>query len=238
MTDIELSVTAVAGAVAADELGADRIELCSAGPLGGLTPSPGLLAATLARVRRAEVHVLIRPREGGFRYRADEVAVMLADIDHACAAGAAGVVVGALTDAAAVDTAVVRDLVAAAAGRQVTFHRAFDLCADPTAAAESLADLGIRRLLSSGQAARAEDGAALLRTLTRTVGDRLDVMACGGIRAHNAVRLLRSTGVRSLHAAPTREIPAPRTAVNYGGHQEFDHAGAAELVRVIREESR
>ncbi|WP_431877943.1 copper homeostasis protein CutC [Amycolatopsis sacchari] len=232
---IELSTDTVDGAVAADELGADRIELCSAGELGGLTPGPGLLAAVLARCHRAEVHVLIRPREGGFRYTPSEVDAMLTDVRHAAISGAAGVVVGALTARNELDRAVLADLVAAADGLPVTVHRAIDVSADPVAAVEALVPLGVRRVLSSGGAARAEDGVPVLRRMVAAAGDALAVMACGGIRPHNALAIARATGVRDLHAAPRRRLPPPPpSAVDYGTYAVLDEEAAGALVALAR----
>ncbi|MFD4193224.1 copper homeostasis protein CutC [Amycolatopsis thermoflava] len=235
MAFVELSTDTVDGAIAADRLGADRVELCAAGALGGLTPGPGLLAATLARCTRAGVHVLIRPRDGGFRYAPAEVDAMLADVRHAVAAGAAGVVVGALTAAGEVDRVVVGELVAAAGGREVTFHRAIDVCADPLAALEVLAELGVRRVLSSGQAATAVEGAPLLARMTELAGERVTVMACGGIRPHNVRQVLETTGVRHVHAAPRRPAEqVPATAVDFGVHQTLDVHAAEELIAAAR----
>jgi copper homeostasis protein len=230
---IELSTDTVDGAVTADALGADRIELCSAGELGGLTPGPGLLAAVLARCHRAQVHVLIRPREGDFRYSVSEVDAMLTDVRHAVISGAAGVVVGALTARAELDRVVLADLIAAADGLPVTVHRAVDVCADPVAAVETLAALGVRRVLSSGGAARAEDGAPVLRRMVAAVGGALSVMACGGIRPHNARAIAEATGVRDLHAAPRRRLPAPPPSeVDYGTHAVLDEEAARALVEL------
>lgn len=231
---IELSTDTVEGAVAADALGADRIELCSAGALGGLTPGPGLLAAVLARCRRSEVHVLIRPREGGFGYDPSEVDAMLADVRHAVGAGAAGVVVGALTASAELDTPVLTALVAAADGRPVTLHRAIDVCRDPVAAVEVAADLGFRRVLSSGGAPRAEDGVPVLKRMVAAPGARVTVMACGGIRPHNARAIADATGVRDLHAAPRRPAPTAPSAIDYGTHAVLDEEAARGLIAVAR----
>ncbi|HEX3589309.1 MAG TPA: copper homeostasis protein CutC [Pseudonocardiaceae bacterium] len=227
---LELSVDTVDDAVAADSVGADRIELCSAGALGGLTPSPGALAETLARVRAAEVHVLVRPRDGGFRYTPAEVATMVGDVTHAVGAGATGVVVGALTPENDPDVPVLTELIAAAQGRPVTLHRAVDVCRAPAAAVRTAAGLGIARVLSSGQAVRAEDGAALLAELVRVAAaGRLDVMACGGVRPHNALAVLAATGVSDLHAAPRTVVAGPSSAVDYGGHATLDAAAARAL---------
>ena len=236
---VELSVDTLAGALAADRLGARRIELCSAGALGGLTPGPGLLAGALAGCRSTEVHVLVRPRDGGFRYSSAEVDVMATDVAHAVAAGAAGVVVGALTRRDDPDSGALAELVAAAAGRPVGFHRALDVCRDPLGAVQRLAELGVRRVLSSGQAARAEDGIGVLAAMAALAGDQLVITACGGIRAHNAVGVLRASGVGEVHAAPrvvpVRRPPIPAGGVDFGGHAELDVPAAAALIAAVNQ---
>lgn len=192
----EVCVDTVAGALVAQEAGADRIELCSALGVDGLTPSAGLLAEVLAGAS-VPVHVLIRPRDGDFLYDRHEVAVMVRDVDLAVRLGAHGVVVGALTPDGDVDVDTCRRLVDAAGGLPVTFHRAFDLTRRPLAALDVIAGLGADRLLTSGQAATAPDGAALLADLVRA--DRLVVMAGGGITARNVAGLVAGTGVPEIH---------------------------------------
>lgn len=246
MINIELSVDTIDAALAADSLDVQRVELCSAGALGGLTPGPGLLETVVAHCRRVAVHVLIRPRAGDFQYSPAEIDVLLTDIAHAVAAGAAGVVVGALTNHCEVDTAVLADLVAAAQGREVTFHRAIDVSRDPLVAVERLAESGVSRVLSSGQAPRAEQGAPVLAEMARRAEGRLAVMACGGIRANNAAATVRATGVSDVHAAPRKPTrpgladldsfspgPAP-AAVDFGGQAEFDLTEARALIAAIR----
>jgi copper homeostasis protein len=236
--NLELSVDTIDAAIAADALGGlgvRRIELCSAGALGGLTPGPGLLRTALARCRQVEVHVLIRPRAGGFRYSPAEIETMIADVAHAGAAGAAGVVVGALTEHGDPDYAVLVDLIAAAQGRAVTFHRAIDVCRTPLEAIERLAAIGARRVLSSGQAGRAEQGAQLLADMVRVADGRLAVMACGGIRAHNAPAIVRATGVTDIHAAPRRPIPpSSESIMDFGRHADFDPDEARALLTAVR----
>lgn len=203
---LELSVDTLAGALAADSLGVDRIELCAAALDGGLTPSHGLIAETVRRCRHAEVHVLIRPRGGDFTYSAAEVDAMAADITDAVELGAAGVVSGVLTENGDVEGSAMSTLVAAARTREFTFHRAIDVCADPLATLDRLLGLGVRRVLTSGAAPTAVEGAALIADLVRRAGSDLAVMAGGGIRPHNVVDLVATTGVRDVHAAPRRPV--------------------------------
>jgi copper homeostasis protein len=198
---VELSVDTLAGALAADRAGADRIELCAATLDGGLTPSHGLIAAAVARCT-APVHVLIRPRGGDFSYSDGELTAMIADATHAVELGTAGVVSGALTEDGTVHKAATAALVDAAGAAEFTFHRAIDVCAEPLAALDVLGELGVRRVLSSGAAPTAMLGAGVLSDMVRRATPGLTVMACGGIRPDNVMDVVRATGVRDVHAAP------------------------------------
>lgn len=234
---VEISADGVDGAVTADRLGADRIELCSAGALGGLTPGPGLLSEVLRRCRGSEVHVLIRPREGGFCYSPAEVAAMRADVRHAVSAGAAGVVVGALDAGGRLDVACLGELIAEAGDVPVALHRAVDVCQDPVAAVRTAAELGVRRILTSGGAGRAEDGVPVLRRMAEAAGDHLALTACGGIRPHNARAVVEATGIGEIHAAPRRSVPAPGGAVDFGPHAALDEPTTRELIAVAHRDS-
>lgn len=195
--DLEIAVQDVTGARAAVSAGADRLELCAGlAATGGLTPSIGLVEAVVAAVP-VGVHVLVRPRPGGFRYDASEMAVQVRDVAAAIAAGAAGVVVGALTGAGEVDEAAVAALVAAAGGREVTFHRALDTVTDVPRALDVLAGLGVTRVLTSGGAARTADGLAGLRVAVAAASG-LQVMAGGGVRPADIPAIV-ATGVSAVH---------------------------------------
>lgn len=191
--------------LAARDGGADRVELCSGLAEGGLTPSLGLIRAA-CRLDGLKVHVLIRPRGGDFLYTETEVALMEDDIRSAIDAGADGVVVGSLTPDGDVDTLQLRRWVAAAGGRNVTFHRAFDLCRQPEQALQDIADCGCNRLLTSGQADKAINGLPLLAQLVAQAGDRLSIMPGSGVNAANAVSILTATGAHELHASARRTV--------------------------------
>jgi copper homeostasis protein len=211
VAQLEISVETLDGVVAAAV--ADRIELCVALSEGGLTPSIGLVEAAVAAAGSAEVHVLVRPRPGGFRYSPDEIALMRADVRHAVAAAATGVVVGAL-DGGEIDRAATAALVEAAGGAPVTFHRAFDQLAMPLAALDVLAELGVERVLTSGgpDAIDVAAVAALVEHSRTTAGPT--IMACGGIRPQNVSAMLERTGVPAVHAAPRTPVG---TASAYAG---------------------
>lgn len=191
--------------LAARDGGADRVELCSGLAEGGLTPSLGLIRAA-CRLDGLKVHVLIRPRGGDFLYTETEVALMEDDIRSAIDAGADGVVVGSLTPDGDVDTLQLRRWVAAAGGRNVTFHRAFDLCRQPEQALQDIADCGCNRLLTSGQADKAINGLPLLAQLVAQAGDRLSIMPGSGVNAANAASILTATGAHELHASARRTV--------------------------------
>ncbi|HLU40704.1 MAG TPA: copper homeostasis protein CutC [Planctomycetota bacterium] len=208
---LEVAVDDVASAAGAARAGAHRIELCAALALDGLTPEPAVLGEALARTD-APVFAMVRPRPGDFTYDPREVDAMVRAVERARTLGAAGIVTGCLTAARSVDRSAMATLLAAAAPLPVTFHRAFDLTADPFAALDVLVELGCARVLTAGGAKTAADGAATLRALVARAADRLVVVAGGGVRADNLPAVLAS-GVREVHAGP--RVPAghdgPRT---------------------------
>ncbi|MEU6740184.1 copper homeostasis protein CutC [Streptosporangium sandarakinum] len=210
----EICIDSTAGALAAEQAGADRVELCSALFDGGLTPTLGTVEATLAAVSSIRVHVIIRPRGGDFIYDEHEIAAMERDVATIRDAGAQGVVIGALTPSGEVDTEVAKRLIGAAGDLSVTFHRAFDMTADPFAALETLAGLGVDRVLTSGQDTTALEGAPLIASLVERAGDRLVVMPGGGITPRNVGRVVEATGAREIHFAALVDAPSPATHRN------------------------
>lgn len=196
---LEVCIDSVASAEAAQAGGAGRVELCAALVEGGTTPSAGMVRAVCRSVD-LPVHVLIRPRGGDFCYAAADDEVMAADIEVAAEAGAAGVVIGALRTDGQVDV----DRTAALAGRarplSTTFHRAIDMAVDAATALEALVELGVDRILTSGQEDTALEGAGQIAALVRQADGRIGVIAAGAITERNAVRIARETGVREVHA--------------------------------------
>jgi copper homeostasis protein len=194
---LEVCVESAEGAAAARRGGADRVELCCALCEGGLTPSAGALA--LARETGVELVILVRPRPGDFLYSADEYDVLRRDVLYAREAGAAGVALGILRAGGEVDVERTAELVELARPLQVTFHRAFDAAREPRRVLEELIAAGTDRVLTSGGARSAPEGSRRIRELVEQAAGRIAIVAAGGIREHNARRLVEETGVREVH---------------------------------------
>lgn len=208
MTLLEVCVDTAAGLAAAVEGGADRIELCSALALGGLTPSSGLmaLAAEAQKQTHLPVRAMIRPREGHFHFDAADGDMMLRDIDAVRAAGLDGVVIGASNAAGGLDTALLERLVAHAAGMAVTLHRVVDLLPDPVEAVDVAIALGLSTILTSGGAIKAADGMDRIAAMHQRASGRIEIMAGSGVHAGNAPAIIAATGIRAIHASCSRPI--------------------------------
>lgn len=184
----------------AQEAGARRIELCEKLAVGGVTPSAELLKAAIS-VAKVPVNVLVRPRGGDFVFSAAEADTMLRDIELCREAGAAAVVIGALDSRGEVDMPLMRRLCDAASGMSVTFHRAFDVCADPLAAFEDVLALGCDRLLTSGHESDAFKGRFFIAELVERAAGRIIVMPGCGVRRSNIARIAADTGAVEFHAS-------------------------------------
>ncbi|MCJ1709040.1 copper homeostasis protein CutC [Microbacterium sp. VKM Ac-2923] len=236
MTAFEMAVQDAAGIGVAATLGVDRVELCAALSLGGLTPSVGLIeAATAAGIA---THVLVRPRGGDFEYDDAERTLIVDDARWACSRGAAGVVVGGLRDGA-IDEELVDRVLAVAGGADVTFHRAFDNLSDLDAGLDRLAAIGVTRILTSGGAARADDALDVLRRLVRRAGGAIEIMAGSGVRSDNAARIA-ATGVDAVHASAKRSVAGRpgvalgSAAIDGGGYETVDPDEARRLFGILR----
>jgi copper homeostasis protein len=196
---VEAAVDSLDDTLAAVEGGADRLELCANLDVGGTTPDWAVMAEVLGRVQ-VPVFAMIRPRGGSFLYSSSELDHMRRDIATALELGATGVVLGVLDGMKRIDVKHTRSLVRAASGAPVTFHRAFDRTLDLFGSLEELISLGVARVLTSGGAATASEGADMLAALVARAGGRIEVLAGGGVRANNVREIVRRTGVREVHA--------------------------------------
>lgn len=227
MTILEICCYSVECAALAEREGADRIELCSAPKEGGLTPSVGVLREARKRIT-IPVHPIVRPRGGDFCYSESEFSAMLEDIRFIRELGFPGLVTGVLNEDGGVDTARMRQIMQAAQGMAVTFHRAFDMCANPVEAFDVLGELGVARILTSGQQATAEKGISLIAELNARSGVPI-IMAGAGVRAANLEHFL-DAGVREVHSSAGQYSPSPMRYRNTGLSMSSD-ASADEYSR-------
>jgi copper homeostasis protein len=197
---LEVCVETVAAAVAAEQGGAHRIELCSDLAVEGLTPGPDLIEQVRQHVA-IPLHVLIRPRAGDFCYSTSEFEAMKHEICRAKQRNVSGLVFGILDANTRIDVSRTRELVELARPLSVTFHRAFDACADLPEAVEDVVRTGADRVLTSGGAPTAEEGSSMLARLVTSAAGRIIVMACGRIRDENIRRIMDLTGVREVHTS-------------------------------------
>jgi copper homeostasis protein len=231
---LEVCVDTYQGAVAAVQGGAGRIELCSSLSEGGLTPSAGLMHAAASLT--VPCYAMIRPRSGLFAFSDDEVAIMLADIATARAAGLAGVVLGAQGADGALDVALLRRLVEAAGPLGCTLHRVIDVVPDPLVAVTQAIGLGFERVLTSGAEPFAPDGVPLIRRMVDLAAGRISVMPGCGLDPGNVAAVLRATGAREAHAAcrvPVAGDPAFSDFDPPGGRFETSEAEVRRMVAAM-----
>lgn len=228
---LEVCVDTAEGLAEAVVGGADRIELCAALTLGGLTPSAGLIAGA-ARCG-VPVVAMIRPRAGDFVWSGAEVGMMEAEIAAVREAGLAGVVLGASCPDGRLDVPVLRRLAAAARGMERVLHRCIDLAPDPEEALEQAVALGFHRILTSGGAVAAEAGAARIASLLARAEGRITVMPGSGIAPGNA-GLFKGLGIAEIHASCSVSIPVEGWAVGMGFAPPVLRRTDAEAVRALR----
>ncbi|MBS0226642.1 MAG: copper homeostasis protein CutC [Proteobacteria bacterium] len=232
---LEIAADGVRSAVAAEAGGGDRIELCAGLGEGGITPSHGVIAATRDAVK-IPIFVLIRPRNGDFLYDAREIEAMCSDIRNCAALGCEGVVIGALDADGAIDMDACRAMVDAANGLEITFHRAIDAVANRAQALEQIIDLGCSRILTSGGARSAPEGAAAIAESMRQAAGRIVILPGTGINAGNLGELVARTDGHEFHASARGVVHSPmhyRNPALEGLSVDWQDTDAAR-VRVLR----
>ena len=231
---LEVCVDDAQGLAEAVAGGADRIELCAALGVGGLTPSAGLME--LAATCPLPCYPMIRPRTGGFIFTKAEVAVMRADIRMARGFGLTGVVLGASLADGSLDTETLATLIAEAKGLDLTLHRAVDLCPDVERAVEEAVELGFRRILTSGGALQAPLGVARLEQMIRAARGRLSVMPGSGVSVETWPKLAH-LAISEVHASCAAPIPTSDTLLRFGfqspGEKRTSRATVAALKALI-----
>lgn len=231
--NLEVCVADPVSLAAAIAGGADRIELCSALELGGLTPLPGLMAQAAAAPM--PVYAMVRPRPGDFIFGAEELDAMLRDIDAIGAAGLAGVVIGANRPDGTLDLPLLERLKAAAGGLGVTLHRAIDLVPDFAEATEAAIALGVERILTSGGAPTALEGLGNLALAHGTARGRVSIMAGSGLRPGNVLQLLDAVPVDEVHSSCSgTPMASDDRAVRFGFAPTTRRTTDAEVVRALK----
>lgn len=195
---VEVCADSLESAEIAQKAGAQRIELCSALSCGGLTPSVALMEYTRKKVT-INIHALIRPRNGDFLYSDNEIQIMCRDIEIAKSIGVNGIVCGVLTPDGTVDIKKMKTLLEAAYPLRLSFHRAFDMLENPYACAAVLKDIGIERILTSGQKPSAVQGTKLISDLINMFGNEIIIMPGAGITANNIKAVITATGATEVH---------------------------------------
>lgn len=231
----EICIESLDGALAAQEAGAHRIELCSGLSEGGLTPGAGLIRLMRRRIR-LPIHLLIRPRSGDFYYSPAEFDTMAADIAFAKDQGVSGIVFGLLTPNGTIDIPRTRALIAQARPLSVTFHRAIDMTRDPLEALDTLITLGVDRVLTSGGASSAHAGRNTIVQMVARAQNRIAIMPGGGISEHNVRAIVQATGVREIHFSARTRINSPMQHRN--PHCAMGSTAPSEYTRAITDPNR
>jgi len=194
----EVCTDSIEGVIKAEKLGVNRVELCSALSVGGLTPNIGLIKQCVSS-SSIEIHVMIRHKEGGFNYSEEDIEIMATDIIAAKEVGVKGVVFGILTDDK--EVSILNEklvLLSKSLNLEVTFHRAFDFVKDYKKAISKIVDFGFDRLLTSGLESKAEAGLEIISNLQRNYGNSIQIMAGSGINASNVLKIAKS-GINNIH---------------------------------------
>ncbi|WP_109397588.1 copper homeostasis protein CutC [Proteus faecis] len=205
MATLEICCFGAECALVAERAGADRIELCTSPAEGGITPSYGMLRQVRELVR-IPVHPIVRPRGGDFCYSQADFSAMKNDISLIRDMGFSGAVVGLLNEEGHIDLPKMEILMELAGPLAITFHRAFDMCINPLLALEQLTQLGVSRILTSGQQPNAELGLSLLRTLNEKTQGPI-IMAGAGVRLSNIQKFL-DTGLKEIHSSAGKVAPS------------------------------
>jgi copper homeostasis protein len=202
MISLEVCANSITSALAAQEGGAVRVELCANLYEGGITPSPGQIAVA-RKLLQIRLYVLIRPRGADFLYTDVEFETMLADVKYCIEAGCDGIVIGILKADGTVDKERCAQLIRLAkqAGLGVTFHRAFDMCVDQLQALEDIIELGCERILTSGGKSTALEGSRAIAELVQKSDGRISIMAGSGVTEINVADLILFTGVNEVHGS-------------------------------------
>jgi len=221
---LEICVDSIDSAVNAQTAGADRVELCSSLAEGGTTPSYGMILSARDNLT-IDLNVLIRPRGGDFLYNDYEYDVMRRDIEVCGECGVNGIVTGILQADGEIDSERTARLVEMAYPLEVTFHRAYDLCADPFRGLQDIISAGAARLLTSGQKNKASEGSELISGLVKKAGNKIIIMPGSGLNESNIEEVAKITGASEFHLSVRSEFTSGmifrREGIAMGGIHEL-----------------
>ena len=230
---LEVCAQSLTSALIAQQGGADRIELCAALELGGITPSASTINAALQKLH-IPICVLIRPRAGDFCYTDAEYETMKSDIIHCKNARVAGVVVGALLPDATFDWEKMKGFAQVAAPMPVICHRAFDYVKNPLEALEMLIQLGYQRVLTSGTERDVWKGKETLKNWVEKAQNRIEIMPGGGITTENLPILMQEIGATSFHFSAKKHIKSPFLTAENMDYWETDLETVQKTVAILR----
>lgn len=196
----ELCSFNIQSCIMAEAAGAYRVELCDNPVEGGTTPSYGAIRQTREKIA-IKLYPILRPRCGNYYYDENELEILKQDIAVCKELGCDGISIGVQKITGEIDADKLKQFVEWAYPMGVTCNRAFDACPDPFQALETIIDAGCERILSSGQASSAPQGASLLAQLVKQAGNRISIMPGAGIRADNIVALMAETGAHEFHGS-------------------------------------
>lgn len=228
MIRIEICTNGYQSVINAQNNGAHCAELCESLEVGGVTPSYGTLKK-VASDMKIPVRVLIRPRSGNYIYNDEELEMMCSDIALIKELGYEGVVIGALDEKGNLDVKKIKAMMKAGEGMKFTFHRAIDACNNPLEALATLVDLGFDKVLTSGCRPKAVDGIDMIRQMQEKFGDKIRIMAGGGVNVCNVMKIINETGVTNCHASLTVEVEDYNNVLY---PEKVDNTGASMVWKV------
>ncbi|MGC4057085.1 MAG: copper homeostasis protein CutC [Chitinophagaceae bacterium] len=231
-TILEIAANSFRSCMAAQEGGADRIELFENLPEGGCTPSYGMLSLVRERIS-IPAYVMIRPRGGDFIYSAEEFEIMRRDIEMCRQLEFPGAVFGILDRQGRIDTARCKELLSLCKGMKVTFHRAFDRAENLHESLRQLIDMGFDRVLTSGGEANVDKGKEMIRALQQEYGKHITIMPGCGVTAANARMIVDYCGVREIHATAKSKVPSDASYTKPHFTDEWQESSTTEI-RAIR----
>lgn len=234
---LEICVDSVESALAAERGGADRLELCQNLVIGGTTPGPKLLEAVKGQIH-IPIHVLIRPRFGDFCYTEYEMEQMKEEVQMFHELGADGIVIGILSPNGSLNCSGMEKLIGEKGDMSVTLHRAFDVCKDPIQTLREAEKLGVRTILTSGQQDTCQKGVELLKRLQREGGDKICIMAGGGVTPENIEELYCKTKIKVYHMSAKIEMESTMTYRNPDVHMGMADVNEYSIFRTSQEKVR